>query len=95
MKRYSAGPRPGGPAVPWMRGGVLIAALLLLCAASAHACPNCGIDAVAAQKGGAETARGFVYGTIALAGAPVAVIASLVTIIVRAVRRRDGSGIGD
>ncbi|MDB5035566.1 MAG: hypothetical protein JWQ98_2807 [Chlorobi bacterium] len=64
-------------------------ALLLFAVASlaAHACPNCGLDVIEEQKGGAGLKEGFTYSIICLAGMPFAVFAGAAGMIFRAYRK--------
>jgi hypothetical protein len=67
---------------------LVVVALMLIGAAAAHACPNCGLEVLEGQKGGGGLAQGFVYSMVGMASAPFIVFTSVATYIIRKYRRR-------
>jgi hypothetical protein len=70
-----------------IRTAAAVVALLVVGSAIVHACPNCGLDVLEGQKGGAGLAQGFTYSMVGMASAPFIVFTSLATYIFRKYRR--------
>ena len=76
------------PITRGLRSLMVGAALMLIGGAIAHACPNCGLDVIEGQKGGASLAEGFTYSMVGMASAPFLVFSSVAAFIIRKYRRR-------
>jgi|GEM_PF-3939503 len=83
-------------AYPALRSLALAGVMILLSHLAAAACPNCGLDALAQQKGGQGVVDGFTYSIVGMAGMPFLVLAAVAGYIVRGYRaRREEGDAGD
>ncbi len=75
-------------AYPALRVTAVALAMMMLPHLAATACPNCGLDALAGQKGGEGVVEGFTYSIVGMASMPFLVIAAVAGYIVRGYRAR-------
>ena len=81
---------------PALRPMALAGGMIMFWHLAATACPNCGLDALAQQKGGEGVVEGFTYSIVGMAGMPFLVLAAVAGYIVRGYRvRRQGDAPGD